>query len=238
MRAKQQRPARRLRAAALLLAIVVALDFSGWPEAVLADWQEWDFGQILHSSEKRYGSLEHSRGRILAWQTLIRDSAALAEREQIDEVNRFFNRQIQFSDDTWVWRQEDYWATPIESLIKGAGDCEDYALAKYFTLRRLGVPSEKLRITYVKALSVNQAHMVLTYYATPTADPLVLDNLIAVIKPASQRKDLIPVYSFNAEGLYLPGAGGGKRSGDGKRLSRWQDVLTKMRAEGFVIGEG
>lgn len=238
MQAKQQRPARRLRAAALLLAFVIAIDFSDWPKTVLADWQAWDFGQILRSSEKRYGSLEHSRARILAWQALIKDSAALSEREQIEETNRFFNRQIQFSDDTWIWQQEDYWATPIESLIKGAGDCEDYALAKYFTLRRLGVPSERLRITYVKALSVNQAHMVLTYYATPTADPLVLDNLIAVIKPASQRRDLIPVYSFNAEGLYLPGAGGGKRSGDGKRLSRWQDVLTKMRAEGFVIGEG
>ena len=238
MQAKQQRPGKRIRAAALLLALVAAVDFSGWPATVLADWQAWDFDRILRNSEQRYGSLEHSRPRILAWQTLIRDSDALPEREQIEEVNRFFNQQLQFSDDTWIWQQEDYWATPIESLIKGAGDCEDYALAKYFTLRRLGVPSERLRITYVKALSVNQAHMVLTYYATPTADPLVLDNLIAVIKPASQRKDLIPVYAFNAEGLYLPGAGGGKRSGDGKRLSRWQDVLTKMRAEGFVIGEG
>ena len=238
MQAKQQRQGRRLRVAALLLALFAAVDFSGWPAAVLADWQAWDFDRILRSSEQRYGSLDQSRPRILAWQALIRDSRALPERDQIEEVNRFFNQQIQFSDDTWVWRQEDYWATPIESLVKGAGDCEDYALAKYFTLRRLGVPSERLRITYVKALSVNQAHMVLTYYATPTADPLVLDNLIAVIKPASQRKDLIPVYAFNAEGLYLPGAGGGKRSGDGKRLSRWQDVLTKMRAEGFVIGEG
>lgn len=238
MRAKQQPKPRRIRAAALLLAIVAASEFSGWPTPVHADWQAWDFNHILRSSERRYGSLDQSRPRILAWQALIRDSTALPEREQIDQVNRFFNQQLQFSDDTWIWQQDDYWATPIESLIKGAGDCEDYALAKYFTLRRLGVPSERLRITYVKALSVNQAHMVLTYYAIPTADPLVLDNLIAVIKPASQRKDLIPVYAFNAEGLYLPGAGGGKRSGDGKRLSRWQDVLTKMRAEGFLIGEG
>lgn len=238
MQTKKQRPGGRLRAVALLVALAAAVDFSGWPAVVLADWQDWDFNQILLSSEKRYGTLDRARPRIQAWQSLIRDSAALQEREQIDAINRFFNQQIQFSDDTWVWQREDYWATPIESLVKGAGDCEDYALAKYFTLRRLGVPSEKLRITYVKALSVNQAHMVLTYYATPTADPLVLDNLIAVIKPASQRKDLIPVYAFNAEGLYLPGAGGGKRSGDGKRLSRWQDVLTKMRAEGFVIGEG
>ena len=104
------------------------------------------------------------------------------------------------------------------------------------TLRRLGVPSDKLRITYVKALKYKQAHMVLTYYATPTADPLVLDNLIPEIRPASQRRDLLPVYAFNAEGLYLPGSVGKKS--DSKKLSRWQDLLKKMRAEGFAIGEG
>jgi predicted transglutaminase-like cysteine proteinase len=160
------------------------------------------------------------------------------EREQLDAVNRFFNQQLNFQDDTRIWRQTDYWATPEESLIKGAADCEDYALAKYFSLRQLGIPSEKLRITYVKALSQNQAHMVLTFYSSPTAEPLVLDNLIGEIRPASQRKDLLPVYAFNAEGLYLPGANGGKRSSDSKKLSRWQDVLKKMQAEGFAVGEG
>ncbi len=79
--------------------------------------------------------------------------------------------------------------------------------------------------------------MVLTYYASPTAEPLVLDNLIPQIKPASQRKDLLPVYAFNAEGLWLPGPGGGKRTGDSKKLSRWQDLLTKMRAEGLDLDE-
>lgn len=117
-------------------------------------------------------------------------------------------------------------------------DCEDYSIAKYFTLRRLGIPNEKLRITYVKALRLNQAHMIVAYYPTPTSIPLVLDNLTDKILPATQRTDLIPVYSFNAEGLWLPGSGGSnKRVGDSKRLLRWQDVLTKMRAEGFSLEE-
>lgn len=196
----------------------------------------WDFAVILQTAEHRYGSLGAARQRIQAWDALIGASTDLPEKEQLDEVNRFFNRQVRFADDNRVWQQNDYWATPIEALVKGAGDCEDYALAKYFTLRRLGVPSEKLRITYVKALRQNQAHMVLTYYASPGAEPLVLDNLIGDIRPASQRKDLLPVYAFNAEGLYLPGASGKKS--DTKKLSRWQDVLKKMRAEGFAIGEG
>lgn len=120
---------------------------------------------------------------------------------------------------------------------RGAGDCEDFAIAKYISLRHLGVPAEKLRITYVKALRLNQAHMVLTYYSRPDAEPLVLDNLIGSILPASQRTDLQPVYAFNGEGLWLANASGGKQVGDSKRLSRWQDLLKKMKAEGFPLNE-
>ncbi|VVO05361.1 cysteine protease LapG [Pseudomonas fluorescens] len=198
----------------------------------------WNFALILQTAEQRYGALGPAKGRIEAWNQMLQSEIAQPEREQLGAVNSFFNQQLSFQDDPGIWRQIDYWATPVESLIKGAGDCEDYALAKYFSLRNLGVPSEKLRITYVKALTRNQAHMVLTYYATPTAEPLVLDNLIGEIRPASQRKDLLAVYAFNAEGLYLPGANGGKRSSDSKKLSRWQDVLKKMRAEGFTLDDG
>jgi len=196
----------------------------------------WDFGDILHNAEKRYGNLGAAKQRIQAWEAQIKASTDSSEKDKLNEVNRFFNRQIRFVDDIQLWKQNDYWATPIEMLVKGAGDCEDYSIAKYFTLRRLGIPSDKLRITYVKALNYNQAHMVLTYYASPGAEPLVLDNLINEIKPASQRKDLLPVYAFNAEGLYLPGSN--SKKSDSKKLSRWQDILKKMRTEGFAIGEG
>ena len=201
-------------------------------------WANRDFALILQIAEQRYGALGPAKGRIEAWNQMLRSEAKQPELEQLRTVNSFFNQQLSFQDDTRIWHQIDYWATPLESLIKGAGDCEDYALAKYFSLRNLGVPSEKLRITYVKALTRNQAHMVLTWYASSSAEPLVLDNLIDDIRPASQRRDLLPVYTFNAEGLYLPGANGGKSSSDSKKLSRWQDVLKKMQAEGFVMGDG
>lgn len=222
--------ARRLSAGWLVLGVLLGLLLGLTAKA------SWNFELIIGNAEKRYGNLGNAKGRIQAWDELIRASESLPEKDKLTSVNRFFNRQIRFSDDSRNWRQNDYWATPIEALVKGAGDCEDYSIAKYFTLRRLGVPSEKLRITYVKALQYNQAHMVLTYYASPTAEPLVLDNLIGEIRPASQRKDLLPVYAFNAEGLYLPGQTGKKS--DTKKLSRWQDLLKKMRAEGFDIGEG
>lgn len=200
-----------------------------------ASTSAWDFELVMQNAEKRYGKLDMlTRDKISSWNELISQSENLDELDKLTAVNNFFNRQYRFVDDIQNWRQNDYWATPIEATIKGAADCEDYSISKYFTLRRLGIPSSKLRITYVKALKYNQAHMVLTYYATPAADPLVLDNLIPEIRPASQRRDLLPVYAFNAEGLFIPG----KKSGDSKKLSRWQDILKKMRDEGFPVGEG
>lgn len=194
---------------------------------------DWDFSVISRKAEALYGPLGEGRNRIDAWQRLLSTEKQVSEKEKLEVVNQFFNHQVRYEEDIDNWHVEDYWATPIESLWKGAGDCEDYAIAKYFSLRRLGVPNEKLLITYVKALRLNRAHMVLTYYSSPNAEPLVLDSLIDGIKPASQRTDLLPVYAFNAEGLWLPGAAGNKRVGDTKKLSRWQDVLRKMQAEGF-----
>ena len=200
--------------------------------SVLADW---DFSLISRRAQALYGPLGEGQQRIDDWQHLLATQKQVSELEQLNRVNRFFNQRVRYVEDIDLWHQTDYWETPIEALWKGAGDCEDYAIAKYFSLRHLGVASDKLRITYVKALRLNRAHMVLTYYATPDAMPLVLDSLIDDIRPASQRTDLLPVYSFNAEGLWLPGAKGNQKVGDTKRLSRWQDVLKKMQAEGFPV---
>ena len=195
---------------------------------------DWDFSAISRKATALYGPLGAGQQRIDAWQHLLATQKQTLELEQLKVVNLFFNKQMRYVEDIDLWRQVDYWETPIEGLWKGAGDCEDYAIAKYFSLRHLGVSSDKLRITYVKALRQNRAHMVLTYYASPDAMPLVLDSLVDTILPASQRTDLLPVYSFNAEGLWLSGKGN-QKVGDTKRLSRWQDVLKKMQAEGFPV---
>lgn len=211
------------------LAMVMAVSFS-----LLGVLQaDWDFSTISRRAQALYGPLGAGQQRIDAWQRLLATEKQVSEAEQLNVVNLFFNHQMQYREDIDLWQEVDYWATPVQSLWKGAGDCEDYAIAKYFSLRHLGVSGEKLRITYVKALRQNRAHMVLTYYSSPEAMPLVLDSLMDGILPASQRTDLLPVYAFNAEGLWLTGAGGNKRVGDTKRLSRWQDVLKKMAAEGF-----
>ncbi len=114
-------------------------------------------------------------------------------------------------------------------LSSNGGDCEDFSLAKYFTLRALGVADKKLNLTYVKALNLNQAHMVLTYYPSPGAEPLILDNLIQEIRPASRRQDLLPVYSFNGSGLWVAkNRSRGKKVGSSDRLKKWKNILQRL----------
>jgi predicted transglutaminase-like cysteine proteinase len=184
--------------------------------------------QTLDSIEKNYN--HHARERVVKWQALLNQPVDdLSDNDKLELVNTFFNSTVQFINDSALWNQEDYWATPLEFLSIGAGDCEDYAIAKYFTLKELGVDESKLRLTYVKAVEIGQAHMVLTYFETKRSIPLVLDNLIIEIKPANQRRDLVPVYSFNGDGLWLAKSRGeGQRVGNASRLSLWEDLNLRM----------
>lgn len=147
-----------------------------------------------------YGPLAEARVRF--WQNLIVEQGEAALWLKLQKVNNFFN-QARFVDDEDIWQQSDYWATPLEFLIMDAGDCEDFSVAKYFTLKQMGVDEDKMRLTAVKAVSLNKAHMVLAYYDVPSEEPLILDNIDPRILPASKRMDLIPVYSFNGEDLWL-----------------------------------
>lgn len=183
---------------------------------------------LIRFIEKRFGA--QATQRLRQWEKIANLKTNLDISEKLSLVNRFFNR-AEFVSDIKHWGKEDYWASPVELLATNAGDCEDYSIAKYFTLREMGVPIEKMKITYVKALKLNQAHMVLAFYPEPGAEPLVLDNLINEIKPASERDDLVPVYSFNGEGLWLSKLRGqeGKRIGDAKKLESWQELLDRHR---------
>jgi len=183
---------------------------------------------LLSNIQNKYGA--QAQLRVLNWQKLIQNGKNLTEQEKLTLVNDFFNQNVQFVDDSIHWHTEDYWATPLESLATGAGDCEDYSIAKYFTLIELGVDERKMRITYVKAYQLNQSHMVLTFFATPKSVPLVLDNLIPSIKPATQRTDLLPVYSFNGTGLWIAkDRGAGKQVGGSDRLSLWTELKQRMQ---------
>jgi predicted transglutaminase-like cysteine proteinase len=168
---------------------------------------------------------------------LLTQAAALDEESRLEPINSWFNRRVIFRTDDVVQGDADHWASPLELLQSGHGDCEDYAIAKYCCLIAAGTPLTCLRLVYVRAqVGANdaQAHMVLAYYAQPDAEPLILDNLVTSVRPASRRRDLTPVFSFNSEGLWQ--GVGAQRAGDPQaRLSRWRLVLAKAQAEGFLL---
>ena len=213
-----------------ILLVLLMLSFVG-----IADMEK------MLATMQRYGgsaSLFHD------WRQLIDHSRTLGTQDKLRRINEFFNRRIQSTDDINIWGQTEYWATPIETLAKGKGDCEDFTIAKYFALREAGISNEQLRLIYVKAKiggphsTVTQAHMVLAYNPEPDAEPLILDNLITAIRPASRRPDLQPVFSFNSQGIWAAEATGGHTAssvpGAGiGRLTRWQELLGRVKAEGL-----
>lgn len=194
--------------------------------------------RIQELAQQRYG--QRGLQAMQSWRDQVNALKRAPEEDQVRRINEFVNKRIFFSDDLSVWNEKDYWATPLESLGRGAGDCEDFAIAKYITLRTLGVDNDKLRMSYVKARiggpgsKISEAHMVLGYYPTPDSEPYILDNLIGDVRPASSRSDLTPVFSFNSEGIWTGTSPAASSAGSATaRLSRWRDVIARLQAEGF-----
>lgn len=204
------------------LCLLAALVISSLAGALSTKEQQW-----VDAVTATYGP--RAGKRVETWRREMVRYRSLSEREQLTEVNRFFN-QLYFVNDDVLWGKNDYWATPLEFLGSNAGDCEDFTIAKYFSLLELGVADEKLRLVYVKAIELNQFHMVLAYYATPSSQPLILDNINPQIKPASARRDLLPIYSFNGQHLWLMKSKNGELAGNASRLSLWNDLRSRERS--------
>ncbi len=216
------------------MAMCMAWVFLGLPFVFSAP----NFDQMRLSFVARWG--ETAVPRFQDWRDFLAHAGAGSDMDRLKRVNEFINRRIRFVDDVNSWGQNDYWATPLETLGNGQGDCEDYVIAKYYSLVLLGVPADKLRLIYVQARTGSgsagptQAHMVLAYYTEPDDEPWVLDNLVGEVRRASRRPDLSPVFSFNAKGIFsgagtqvvAPAVGAG-------RLSRWEDLLKRVASEGF-----
>ncbi|MFG0770932.1 transglutaminase-like cysteine peptidase [Vibrio plantisponsor] len=204
------------------LAATLILMTSSISLALSKQEQQW-----IDAVSATYG--QRAGKRVATWRSEMTRYKGLSEREQLTQVNRFFN-QLYFVNDIQLWGKNDYWATPLEFLGSNAGDCEDFTIAKYFSLLELGVSDIKLRLVYVKAIELNQFHMVLAYYSTPNAEPLILDNINGEIKPASTRRDLLPIYSFNGKNLWLMKSKNGQLAGDSSRLSLWNDLRARERS--------
>ncbi|MCG3653545.1 transglutaminase-like cysteine peptidase [Aliarcobacter butzleri] len=149
---------------------------------------------LIDKVEKKYNKF--AKNRFVALNKLLEKIKNEDVQTKLEKVNDFFNN-VKYNSDQKIYGVSDYWATPIEFLARDEGDCEDYVIAKYFALEYLGVPTSKMFLSYVKVKKSNEAHMVLSYFETPTSEPIILDSLKKVILPASKRDDLTPVFNFN-----------------------------------------
>jgi predicted transglutaminase-like cysteine proteinase len=216
-----------LVSAFLLLGFVLAAGALGFSRSVTPG--------LIANLQARFG--QGAKGRVEGWGSFVRETEGRAkarvgadEGELLRPVNGFFNR-VPAIEDIEHWGVEDYWATPAESLASNGADCEDFAIAKYFTLKELGVPVGRLRIVYARATQARTAHMVLAYYRTPQSDPLILDNVDGTIRPAADRPDLIPVYTFNDEDLLLNQQGQPALRVNAASNRKWRDLLARLEME-------
>lgn len=173
--------------------------------------------------------------RVQAWLALREHlrQETLSELDQLELVNNFFN-SLAWRPDLDNWGMEDYWATPLETLMRGAGDCEDLAIAKYFTLLEAGVDEERLRLSYVWHWEDGQreAHLVLAFYPAEGGEALILDNLMAEALTLAERQDLEKVYTFNRWNLWL--AGDARRAvsvASQEQLPKWRQLNDRMEQE-------
>jgi len=192
--------------------------------------------QLQATAKARYG--EPGAATVRDWETMVTNNADMPVATQLEQVNDFFNQNVRWVEDIEAWKTSDYWATPLETMGRGVGDCEDFSIAKYATLTLMGVPASSLRLVYVKARrnGLNTAHMVLAWYESPDSTPQILDNMDHVIRPATERRDLNPVFSFNGEQLWLGAGDRPTQYQPTARLSRWRQVVEKIRQEGFTEG--
>lgn len=188
--------------------------------------------QVIQYEKNTYGT--DAVSRIIAWRDLINSNLRNSELEKLRAVTDFFNA-VPYESDQEVWNTPNFWANPLEFLGKDAGDCEDYAIAKYLTLKAMGVPSSKMRIVYVVSNQLKRPHMILAYYETSHSQPLILDSITSQILYASERPDLRPVYMFSEDAIWVTqDKAPPKEVIKGVQIHGWKELITRMQQEGLT----
>jgi predicted transglutaminase-like cysteine proteinase len=167
------------------------------------------------------------------WAGYIETLRQPSEAETVASANSGFNRLPQ-AGDAQVWLQREFWATPGELLRRGAGDCEDLAIAKYFALLDLGIAQDRLKLLYGRLYNAGkqriEPHVVLLYRPGGGGDFVVLDNIHNEIVPLDRRTDLIPELLFDSERIWSRGMNGRwVRISRSRRLHRWQPVVQRWQ---------
>jgi predicted transglutaminase-like cysteine proteinase len=192
--------------------------------AQAADAERESLPQLIAGINDKY-----AQKRCNSLECLIVSCGPLCEDEKLKRVNDFFN-QIPYESDIRNWGVDDYWAAPLETLIKGRGDCEDYAIAKFCTLVKLGIPQEKIYLTYVKIAERKEPHFVVTYYESDEAVPRVLDNRKHEILTVQPGNVFEIVYRFNLkEFISHRGTQQMRQPLETVRFRKWKELSRRLR---------
>lgn len=120
----------------------------------------------------------------------------LRKLDQVKAINAFVNK-MKYVSDSSTWGKKDYWTARWEFYGKNQGDCEDYSIAKYYTLKELGFPIASLRVVAVRDTNLNLGHAILVVELD--GESWVLDNRVKTIQPHSKVVHYSPVYSINEQ---------------------------------------
>lgn len=167
------------------------------------------------------------------WRGLIRDARCLPLVERIAFVNAEINRRIAYRAD--ADDGGDRWATPCETLARGCGDCEDFAIAKHFLLDACGMPAALHRLLYARlqpqgGRAPMQPHLAAVARDPRFDDPWVLDQANPVLRALSSRDDLEPLFSFDDRAIW-PRVDATPLPRGPLRAARWLGVLERTRAQ-------
>jgi predicted transglutaminase-like cysteine proteinase len=174
------------------------------PSASLKPFPKWRGMLDRYFDERKLDdapctSTTFNRCHLREWKAFLAGLEGMDRLTQIEEVNRYMNEALYIIDPI-NYHVPDYWATPLQFFNKD-GDCEDYAIAKFMSLRALGHDNGHLRIVVLQDLNLRLAHAVLVIYVDGV--PYVLDNQIPQVVPAAVIRHYQPFYSINEDTWWL-----------------------------------
>ena len=138
-------------------------------------------------------------GKHKSWNEFVQETRGVGRFEQLVRVHRWINR-YKYIEDIDLWGRSDYWATPGEFLSL-SGDCEDYSIAKYYTLKALGWSDADLRLVVLRDTVRNIAHAVLA--VNYNGENYILDNLATEPLQDKYLRQYTPYYAVNATSRWV-----------------------------------
>lgn len=157
----------------------------------------------IHAEQAKYAACDRDPKAcfpaLAAWRAKIREVRGLDRKTQLIEINRFLNKWP-YREDRANYGVNDYWASPLE-FLRNSGDCEDYAIIKYVSLKALGFDANSLRIVVVQDTLRNEAHAVLAVYMNNQI--LIMDSLFDGVLTQDHINFYVPQYSVNETTLWV-----------------------------------